>query len=323
MASEITLRVEQPGRHAQSCLDRAEEIFREVERTCSRFDPTSALSLANTQPQWWHEVPPTLAVAIQEASRAHVETGGLFDPRIHDALVAWGYDRSLPFADGDVVRDADDLRAIAAPREPDLPVPRGQDDASTDAAPWRPQVIARGDRCRINLAGRRVDLGGIGKGLAVRWAAVELAGAGAGYLVNAGGDGAFGGIGPEGGGWRVGVEDPAGGTEPVLVLELVDTGCATSSVRLRHWLADGTPVHHLIDPRTGLPGGEGLAAVTVAAQDAAWSEVWSKTLFLAGAAGIRERAERLGLAAAWVGTDGAVGTSAAMDPLVIWRSAHV
>ncbi|WVT79556.1 FAD:protein FMN transferase [Pengzhenrongella phosphoraccumulans] len=164
---------------------------------------------------------------------------------------------------------------------------------------------------------------GIGKGLAVRWAAVELAGAGAGYLVNAGGDGAFGGIGPEGGGWRVGVEDPAGGTEPLLVLELVNTGCATSSVRLRHWLAAGTPVHHLIDPRTGLPGGEGLAAVTVAAQDAAWSEVWSKTLFLAGAAGIRERAERLGLAAAWVGTDGAVGTSAAMDPLVIWRSTHV
>ena len=30
---------------------------------------------------------------------------------------------------------------------------------------------------------------------------------------------------------RVGVEDPAGGPDPVLVLELFNTGCATSSRR--------------------------------------------------------------------------------------------
>ena len=323
MASGITLRVEQPGRHAESCLDRAEEVFREVERTCSRFDKTSALSLANAQPQWWHDVPATLATAIQDAARAHLETGGLFDPRIHDTLVSWGYDRSLPFADGNVVRDGADLRAVALPREPDLPTPRSRIDEPAAVAPWRPQVITRDGLCRVNLGGSRIDLGGIGKGLAVRWAAAELAGAGTGYLVDAGGDGAFGGTGPEGGGWRVGVEDPAGGPDPVLVLELFNTGCATSSIRLRHWLADGKQVHHLIDPRTRRPGGDGLAAVTVAAQDAAWSEVWSKTLFLAGADGIRERADRLGLAAAWVGLDETVGTSAAMDPLVIWRRAHV
>ncbi|MGV8964818.1 MAG: FAD:protein FMN transferase [Cellulomonas sp.] len=322
MASGITLRVEQPGRHAASCLDRAEAVFREVERTCSRFDKTSALSLANAQPQWWHDVPATLATAIQEAARAHLETDGLFDPRIHDTLVAWGYDRSLPFADGEVVRDGSDLRAIAPPREPDLPTPRSRIDVPAGATTWLPQAITREGRCRVNLGGSRIDLGGIGKGLAVRWAAAELAGAGAGYLVDAGGDGAFGGIGPEGGGWRVGVEDPAGGTEPVLVLELFNTGCATSSIRLRHWLADGKPVHHLIDPRTGQPGGKGLAAVTVAAQDAAWSEVWSKTLFLDGADSIRERADLLGLAVAWVRLDGTVGTSAAMEPLVIWRRTH-
>jgi len=39
---------------------------------------------------------------------------------------------------------------------------------------------------------------------------------------------------------------------------------------VRAWLApDGRRVHHLLDPRTGEPGGDGLVAVTVAAPDPA------------------------------------------------------
>jgi len=311
MASSITLSVVRPGPHAESCLERAEEIVRDVERTCSRFDPTSALSRANAEPDRWHDVPATLAAAIEEATRAHRETGGLFDPRVLDTLLGWGYDRSLPFAEGRVERDQAGADGVAPPRRPN------------DATPWRPEVDEQGGEWRVHLGGHPIDLGGIGKGLAVRWAAAELAGAGLGYLVDAGGDGAFSGVGPDGGGWRVGVEDPAGGTEPVLVLDLTNTGCATSSIRLRRWLANGEPVHHLIDPRTRRPGGDGLAAVTVVAPDPAWSEVWSKTLFLAGAAGIRARADELGLAAAWVDLDGTVGTTTAMDSMVIWRRAHV
>ena len=306
MASSITLSVTTPGRHAETCLDRAEAIFQDVEHTCSRFDPNSALSRVNANPRSWHDVPATLATAIEEAARAHRETDGLFDPRILDVLLGWGYDRSLPFTDGHVERDR-----TGAPR------PAG------GTAPWHPEIVERRGEWRVRLGGNPIDLGGIGKGLAVRWAAAELSGAGRGYLVDAGGDCAFGGVGPDGGGWRVGVEDPAGEVEPVLVLDVSNTGCATSSIRLRHWLADGKPVHHLIDPRTRKPGGEGLAAVTVVAPDPAWSEVWSKTLFLAGTAGIRARADELGLAAAWVGLDGTVGTTAAMDALIIWRRTHV
>jgi len=63
--------------------------------------------------------------------------------------------------------------------------------------------------------------------------------------------------------------------------------------------------------------------VTVAAPDPARSEVLSKSLFLGGATGLRARADQLDLAVAWVELDGTVGTSAAMDPLVIWRRARV
>ena len=53
------------------------------------------------------------------------------------------------------------------------------------------------------------------------------------------------------------------------------------------WRPTGGRVHHLVDPRTGEPARTGLIAVTVAAADPAWAEVWSKALFLAGRDGHR------------------------------------
>jgi thiamine biosynthesis lipoprotein len=306
MASPISLTVVGPGAEADSCLARAEQIVRDVERTCSRFDPTSALSRVNAAPDRWHDVPVTLASAIAEAGRAHRETGGLFDPRILNVLLSWGYDRSLPFASGDVDRGP-------------AAVPELSPNDGGSVMPWEPAVVENHGRWQVHVGGTPIDLGGIGKGLAARWAAAALAGAGRGYAVDLGGDCGFGGEGPDGGGWRVGVEDPTGHADLVLVLDVTDTGCATSSVRLRRWRAGGASVHHLVDPRTRRPGGDGLLAVTVVAPDPAWSEVWSKSAFLTGLVDVRDRAEELGLAAAWVAADGTVGTSSRMDPMVIWR----
>jgi thiamine biosynthesis lipoprotein len=172
----------------------------------------------------------------------------------------------------------------------------------------------------IHLGGSAIDLGGIGKGLAVRWAAACLGPVGHGALVDAGGDIAVVGAGPDGGPWLLGVEDPAGGEEPVLVLALTGGACATSSIRRRRWrTAGGEVVHHLVDPRTGRPGGAGLAAVTVVADDPAWAEVWAKALFLAGGDGVGALATRTGIAAAWVGVEGAVTTSPHLDERVVWR----
>jgi len=92
-------------------------------------------------------------------------------------------------------------------------------------------------------------------------------------------------------------------------------------VRVRRWRAGGQEVHHLLDPRTGRPGGEGLLAVTVVDPDPAWAEVWSKSLFLAGPDGIRRCADEEGLAALWVDDLGALGTSTSMDPHLAWSAA--
>jgi thiamine biosynthesis lipoprotein len=59
---------------------------------------------------------------------------------------------------------------------------------------------------------------------------------------------------------------------------LRDQGAATSSVRRRRW----GQVHHLIDPRTGLPAKSGLEEVSVVASTGFDAEVIAKTALLLG-----------------------------------------
>jgi thiamine biosynthesis lipoprotein len=318
MATDVTLTVVAPVERARPALDRASAVFTRIEAACTRFDPTSPLMVANASPQQWHTLPPECFDAVVEAWRAHQQTGGLFDPRVLDTLVRLGYDRTLAFAGPPV--------AVRAPVTGSGPVcdPALNPTRQPMAGPWHPETDV--ERKAVRLGQHAIDLGGIGKGLAVRRAAAELATLGAPFLVEAGGDLAVGGDGPDGEGWLVGVEDPLPGSDGrpdlVAVLRLADVSCATSSVRVRSWQVDGRPVHHLIDPRTGDSSRTGLRSVTVVGTDAATAEVWSKALFVLGCADIGAACRDRGLAALWVDDDGSVGISAALRGHVVWEAPH-
>jgi thiamine biosynthesis lipoprotein len=165
-----------------------------------------------------------------------------------------------------------------------------------------------------------IDLGGIGKSLAVRWASEELQEHFDEFLLDAGNDCYCEGSGPDENGWRVGIEDPFGGDLPLAVLAVTDKGCATSSVALRHGQTDPTGGHQLIDPISGRPGGEGLMAVTVLDDDPTRAEVAAKYLFLGGADEIGPAARSRRTAALWITSDGDIGISPALEPFVVWRA---
>ena len=318
MATDVTLTVVAAAEQARPALDRAAAVFTRIESACTRFDPTSPLMTANAAPQEWHVLPPECFEAVAEAWHAYQQTEGLFDPRVLDTLVRLGYDRTLAFHGLPVA-----VRPPLTSDEPGTGARPGAHDRPA-ARTWRPELDAA--RQAVRLGQHPIDLGGIGKGLAVRRAATELAALGVPFLVEAGGDLAVGGDGPDGEGWLVGVEDPLPGTDHrpdlVAVLRLADLSCATSSVRVRSWQVDGRPVHHLIDPRTGDSSRTGLQSVTVVADDAATAEVWSKALFILGRAGIEAACRARGLAALWVLDDGNVATSAAMRGHLVWEARH-
>ncbi|TMD19171.1 MAG: FAD:protein FMN transferase [Chloroflexi bacterium] len=129
------------------------------------------------------------------------------------------------------------------------------------SAPLLPNVL-NVKRGKARLAPNvRIDLGGVAKG----WMADRLCERlGANSLGNLGGD-LF-----ARGEWPVEI---AGQT-----YLLRDLGVATSSTRRRRW----GDMHHVIDPRTGLPAASGLEEVSVAADTATAAEVIAKTALIAG-----------------------------------------
>lgn len=144
------------------------------------------------------------------------------------------------------------------------PLVEGPPVATLDRArtlPPLPDVLELRDGMARVARGAGIDLGGIAKG----WMAdrlVEILGPTS--LANLGGDLMARGE------WPVSV----GGT----TLMLRDQGAATSSVRRRSW----GEVHHLIDPRTGLPARSGLSEVSVVASSGFEAEVIAKTALLLG-----------------------------------------
>ena len=299
MATNVTVRIRH-GWTSRSRADRVVAVFREVETQCTRFDPTSALMQANAAGADWCVVPLRCYAAIRAAAAAYRLTGGRFDPRVLRALESIGYDRSWPLVAAP--------QSVGAPR-PSVPVP----------GEWR--VEFDDDRLAVRIGELPIDLGGIGKGLALRWAAAETVAQCPDFLIEAGGDCYLAGDGPTGDGWQVAVEDPRGTRTPVAVFTLRDQACATSSTQVRHWTSGGRHVHHLIDPATGAPADSGLLSVTVVEPDPAIAEVWSKVLFLGGRQQIAATADRLALAALWVADDGAPRWSSRLDSSVIWRAA--
>jgi FAD:protein FMN transferase len=254
---------------------RVEDEFRRLEEIFTRFDEASELSRLNAAGSL--EVGEELLEVTTLALDARERTAGRFDPTVHDAVVAAGYDRTF------------------AELRPDDEGPEG---------PPRPgggRVTVDPLTSRVDLGdGVRLDLGGIAKGYAVDRACDLLAPSGP-CLVDAGGDLAVRGL-PEQGVWPIEVETPAGG----LTLGVRSGALATSGTDRRRWRRNGEERHHLIDPASGRPAVTDVLRVTVAAGTAVEAEVLAKALLLAGAERAAAEADALDVPCVLVTQGGSV-----------------
>jgi FAD:protein FMN transferase len=272
MGTEIELFVD--AHDATDALVAAEAEFHRLEAILSRFRADSELSCLNRAGRL--DAGPDLVRVTELALLAREDTTGRFDPTVHNAVVAAGYDRTFE---------------SIAPDGPEL-------------APSMCGGVVRVDHGRIELEdGVRLDFGGIGKGYAADRAAELLATAGP-CLVNAGGD-----IAVREGAWPVGVQTGDGS----LTLELTSGALATSGRDRRCWRRGGREVHHLIDPATGTPAGGDLVRATVVASDAVTAEVWAKALFLSGREAGAAEADALHLPSVFVSTDGATRLAGGLE----------
>jgi thiamine biosynthesis lipoprotein ApbE len=226
----------------------------ELDAACSRFRADSEIAALDRAPRAHGrtgpvKVSPLLAEALGVALRAARVTGGDVDPTVGAAISAAGYDRDFAL----VQRDGPPVKLTVR-----------------SVPGWRQVQLDEQARLVSLPAGTRLDLGATAKA----WAADRAAGAiaaeqGCGVLVNLGGDIAVAGQAPSGG-WRIRVQDITGRPEdppagPSAVVALTSGGLATSSTAARRWRRGGDLLHHILDPRSGLPAAPVWRTVSVAA----------------------------------------------------------
>jgi thiamine biosynthesis lipoprotein len=269
-------------------VDLAVARLAELEGRWSRFRAESELSALNAHVGSPVFTSPETATLVAMAIEAWRVTDGLFDPTVHDALVASGYDRTFDeLADG-----------VARPGPTaGLPVPG-------------PAAIEVDERIGLVVLpeGCHIDLGGIGKGRCADLVADELLSAGAaGVCVDLGGDVRVGGLTVGAGDdWVIAVDHPLEPGTDLAMLRLAGGAVTTSSSARRRWVTGSGAAHHLIDPATGRPAAAGLCAVTVVSGAAAWGEVHAKAALIAGARRGAALIEAAGMCALLVADDGSV-----------------
>ncbi|MFC1478868.1 FAD:protein FMN transferase [Candidatus Margulisiibacteriota bacterium] len=145
-----------------------------------------------------------------------------------------------------------------------------------------------------------LDLGGSVKGYAIDRAVEVLKSMGINSgLVNIGGN--MYGFGP--GPWKIGVRHPRNKDEIIEVINLKDSGVATSGDYERFFIKNSLKVHHIFDPRTGRSATENIG-VTVIAKDAFTADIFSTGIFILDREKAKEVIKKENLQAIIISEDG-------------------
>ena len=256
--AEIALVAEETGR-AHAAIDAAFEELHAIDRTMSRFKPTSDIGRINAA-----KVGEGVAVSAQtarvleQALRWAQKTDGAFDPCLGKAIELW-----------DVTSRTEPPQEEAFTRLANRKLYRGLDL----------------DRNRVVLRDKdiAIDLGGIAKGHAVDRAARILREHGyQDALVNAGGDLMALGESEDHDPWRIGVIDPNDPTRIIRKITVRDQAVATSGDYTRYFDHSGRRYHHLLDPATAAPRRTLRHSVTVTAADCMTADVEATVRFVTG-----------------------------------------
>jgi len=209
----------------------------------------------------------TLFSLLKFCQRVYQESEGAFDPTVGPLLEVWGFYRKQ----GHLPSTAE----LAAARKK-----VGFDKVILDDT---------AHTVKFTTPGVRLDLGGIGKGLALDRAANVLRDRGVRHALLSAGTSSVVAIGAPPGkpGWTVKIRDPYNKDASIEELLIADASLSTSGGYENFFELEGKKYCHLFDPRTGMPV-EGVLTVSVIAPTGTESDAFTKVFFVGGADGARK-----------------------------------
>jgi thiamine biosynthesis lipoprotein len=276
-----TLSIEAVGEEAEAAIEAA---FAEVERldqVLSNWHDSELVRLNDRAGSDAVACSADLFQAVSVALEWAQQTDGSFDPTVEPLVRRLG----LRGDDGRLPPLSPDARGRAGgSSSAGDPVSRGPGKAGAlEQVGWRHVHLDPATRSvRFDAPGVGLDLGGIGKGMALDAACAVLRAHGVGAaLLNFGGQVQTFGPGPDDGRWRVGLADPLDRGRFVEILDLRDASLATSGQGERGVVTDGRRVGHILDPRSGDPAAY-AGTVSVLAPTATTADALDTALFVMG-----------------------------------------
>jgi thiamine biosynthesis lipoprotein len=246
-----------------AALDDAFSLIGDIEKKISMYDPDSEISRINARAgeDALHVSPETFSVVRTALDVAEV-TDGAYDPTIGPVTSLWS------------VTGGGEHHPPAA----------GEIKSAVSLVGWKAAETEPPDLARLSRRGAALDMGGIGKGYASYRVAESLKRAGVGSaLIDLGGNVVVIGARPDGGRWRIGIQNPlkARGV-PLVSVELGGGSVITSGVCERFFDADGVRYTHIFNPSTGLPLAGSLLSVTIVSEDPAEGDALSTAFMVMG-----------------------------------------
>lgn len=243
----------------EQIYDRMMHIDSVAKSSMSIFDDSSLLSRINRGET--DSLDAHIIYNLTLAEKVHKISGGVYDVTVKPLVEAYGFAGKNPSAEVNI----DSLMAFV-----------GFDKIHIEQG----RLIKSDSRVQL-------DFNSIAKGYVVDLAVEELLSLGVkNYMVDIGGEVRCGGLNPNGGKWRVGVETPFEGNNTPgafiqQVISLSDCAMATSGNYRRYYVdSHGRKVAHTIDPRTGESAVSELLSATVIAATCAEADAYG-TMFLA------------------------------------------
>lgn len=249
-----------------------EVLCERYELLLSRFDPSSKLFALNAAAGTWVDVGEELAGILQAALGYCERTSGLFDITMGSVCRLWDFKREI----------VPDKHAVAE---------------ALSHVNWKNVQVDRA-RARIADPQASIDLGGIAKGLVADSIAELLRGRGAtSGVINLGGNVLTLGGKPDGSLWNVGLRAPvpSGGTLATASFASVAVhgkSVVTSGVYERAFVRDGRVLHHILDPRTGMPAATDALSATVVSDASIDGDGYTTALVIMGSRRALAFAER-------------------------------
>ncbi|MCM1986018.1 FAD:protein FMN transferase [Methanococcoides seepicolus] len=244
--------------HAVQTVDKAFERIAQTDELMSSYKNDSQLTILNENNRLEDPSEELLFVISRSTYYSNISNGA-FDITIKPILDLW----SGKFSPGGTYK----------------PPSQEEIDTTLELVDYKKIVIE--ENTISTEPGMKIVLGGIAKGYAVDQAIGSLIDDGIeSCFVDAGGDGRYIGVKPDGSSWTVGLQNPDKQGEFITVIQLENMAVATSG-NYERYFSDAAKVSHISDPRTGYSS-QGLISATVIAETTMDADALATTVFVLG-----------------------------------------